>query len=181
MMTGYFQSERYFSKTSHILRNQIHSGAKFPAHFSTLMAEISSSSTICVHVRRGDYLTSTRHGVLPSSYYERGVQEIESKSGIQPIYVFSDDIDWCKANFNLRERDVRFVDEHLAGPQDTNHLLLMSSFQNFVIANSSFSWWGAWLSRREGKTVVAPETWFTGAPEIQTSDLIPGTWIRIPN
>lgn len=181
LISGYFQSEKYFPNTGSTLRNQILSEAKLPARLSTLMADVASSSAICVHVRRGDYLTSTRHGVLESSYYERGVQEIESKSGIQPIYVFSDDIAWCKANLNFRKRHVRFVDEHLAGPQDTHHLLLMASFRNFVIANSSFSWWGAWLSGRKDKNVVAPETWFMGAPTIDTSDLIPETWTRIPN
>jgi hypothetical protein len=181
VISGYFQSENYFPTISSSLRNRILLEAELPARLSTLMAEIASSSAICVHVRRGDYLDFNLHGALRSSYYERGVQEIESKSGVQPIYVFSDDIAWCKANLNFRERDVRFVDEHLAGTEDTHHLLLMSSFRNFVIANSSFSWWGAWLSGRKGKIVVAPETWFMGAPAIDTSDLIPKTWIRIPN
>lgn len=181
LISGYFQSEKYFPNTASTLRNQILSEAKLPAHLSTLVADVASSSAICVHVRRGDYLTSTRHGVLRSSYYERGVQEIESKSGIQPIYVFSDDIDWCREHLHFGSRDIRFVDEHLVGSQDTHHLLLMAAFRNFVIANSSFSWWGAWLSRRKDKNVVAPETWFMGAPTIDTSDLIPETWIRIPN
>ena len=180
VMSGYFQSENYFPNMSSNLRNRILSEAQLPAQLSTLIAEIASSSAICVHVRRGDYLDFNLHGALESSYYERGVLEIESRSGIQPIYVFSDDIDWCKEHLHFGLRDVRFVDEHLAGSQDTHHLLLMASFQNFVIANSSFSWWGAWLSGRKGKNVVAPETWFMGAPTIDTSDLIPETWIRIP-
>ena len=181
VMTGYFQSERYFPNVPSTLRNEISSSAKLSHRLRTLIDEIAPSSAICVHVRRGDYLGSRLHGTLSKSYYERGVQELESKCGIQPIYIFSDDISWCKANLSFRERDVRFVDEHLAGPQDTHHLLLMASFRNFVIANSSFSWWGAWLSGREDKNVVAPETWFMGAPGMKTPDLVPETWIRIPN
>ena len=110
-------------------------------------------------------------------YYLRGIDYISKKTPIEKIYVFSDDANWCKENIKF-EFPTMYVDDEYAGMKGEGHMYLMSKCRNFVIANSSFSWWGAWLSSYENKIVVCPKQWF-GDVSIDTNDLIPEDWKRI--
>ena len=96
---------------------------------------------------------------------------------VEKIYVFSDDIEWCRANLSFGIPTM-FVGDEYAGEKGEGHMYLMSKCKYFIIANSSFSWWGAWLALFKDKIVICPKQWF-GDASIDTSDLIPESWIRI--
>ncbi len=180
-LSGYFQSEKYFPTYSRDLRAKVFQGAQWPVKVDRFRESLSKTGGICVHVRRGDYVETAYHGALESDYYIRGVSEILTRRGHLPIYIFSDDLEWCRKNLNFEVKDVNFVSNHLAGRDFVLDLYMMSLFENFVIPNSTFAWWAVWLSGKNSGLVVAPEIWFMGAPEVDTSDLIPANWIRIPN
>ncbi|MCP3973307.1 MAG: alpha-1,2-fucosyltransferase [bacterium] len=136
-----------------------------------------SSQPIAVHVRRGDYLKLAGSPVLPMSYYERAVDLIRQWVPDSEFFVFSDDPEWARTNLHLDVRRVEFVDINSeAAPHED--LRLMSSCKGHIIANSTLSWWGAWLSERPEKCVIAPKYWFSGVAE---SARIPDQWVTLDN
>ena len=181
-LEGYFQSERYFSK----YRSEIIDLFKFTKEPSVQTQEaidsISKQNTIAIHIRRGDYQTNKKiksiHGVLPLSYYKKALEHFDLSN--HHILFFSDDIDWVKNHFDfLTENQSTFVNWN-TGDDSWQDLYLMSKCHNFIIANSSFSWWGAWLSTHKNKSVICPQTWFADKDRNSlTSDLIPTNWIRV--
>lgn len=160
---GYFQSWRYFERHADVIRALLS-----PIDIPSCEAHESTAS---VHVRRGDYVGSPYHPLPPISYYERAV-EILRPQGVQKFLVFSDDIDWCRENLSGLPFD--FVPQ----ADEVTHLSRMISCDHHVIANSSYSWWAAWLNSAKNKKVVAPTRWF-GEGGRNTKDLIPNGWMLI--
>jgi hypothetical protein len=179
-LDGYFQSEKYFSS----YRDQI--GADFKLRNAPLpptravLNQISQSDAICVHIRRGDYVTNkaanAHHGICSLEYYAAGLERAVEGLAQPHCFVFSDDPTWALENF-VPKIPVTFVDIH-ATNQAHEDLRLMAACQRYVIANSSLSWWGAWLGSHNNKKVVAPAQWFQKR-DIDTSDLVPSSWIRV--
>ena len=159
---GYFQNEKYFKGAEEELREV------FRTSFG-----ISFIDNICsIHVRRGDYLKYPLiHTNIEMDYYRKAVEIMRSK-GYEKFMVFSDDIDWCKQNF--------IGDEYSFSEGQNNYtdLIRMSSCHSHIIANSSFSWWGAWLGRNPQKTVIAPKRWF-GPNGPSHYEIIPDSWIKL--
>ena len=141
--------------------------------------QLRSANSVSVHIRRGDMkndpVMAERHGVMPLSYYQKGIEIIRSKVSNPHFYFFSDDISWANENFN--DIDSTFVSGDISKTHFED-LYLMSQCGYNIIANSSFSWWGAWLNNNSGKIVIAPNKWFNSGPQ-DTEDLIPSNWIRI--
>lgn len=152
-LSGYFQSEKYFS----MYRDDILSLFKMDEYTSSYINEkygdILKNETCSIHVRRGNYLSLQHcHPIQSISYYQNSINEI----GLDKHYlIFSDDIEWCKNNFNFIPNKT-FIE----GNEDYQDLYLMSMCQDNIIANSSFSWWGGWLNENENKKVIAPLKWF---------------------
>lgn len=176
-LDGYFQSPKYFIGFEDILRKDFIFKKKFQENIQKLSEEILELDSLCVHVRRGDYVGNKFHEVIGIDYYINGIEYILKTSKITKIYVFSDDIEWCKNNISFKFPTM-FVDNTYAGVKSEGHLFLMSKCKNFIIPNSTFSWWAVWLSENKKKVVIAPKYWF-GDKSIDTSDLIPEEWIRI--
>lgn len=176
-LDGYFQSPKYFKGYEDVIRKDFTFKNNFTKNILDLSGEIKNTHSLCVHFRRTDYVNNKNHDVVDMDYYIRGIGYIKNKSKIDKIYVFSDDITWCKENLKF-DIPTFFVGDEYVGDKNSGHLFLMSQCHNFVIANSSFSWWAAWLANHPGKMVVAPKQWF-GDSNIDTSDLIPDDWIRI--
>lgn len=176
-LDGFWQSPKYFEGYEEIIRNDFTLKNALSEHIEKKANEIANTESVCVHLRRGDFLKVALHTVCDAAYYERGIAEIASSASIQKIYVFSDDIAWCRENVSFGY-PTEFVGDEYAGEKNTGHLHLMRQCKYFVIANSSFSWWAAWLSSREGKKVIAPKRWFSD-PSIDTSDIMPSSWLRI--
>lgn len=168
-IVGFFQSEKYFSK----IKESIIEDFTFKSHILNPCYEMISSleKPISLHIRRTDYLTDQNHTALDFDYYDEALKNFDEN---RPVIVFSDDSDWCK-NQKVFSSDRFLISENTDNSID---MCLMSLCSAHIIANSSFSWWGAWLSKSE--KVIAPSTWFgPGNIDKRTTDLIPESWIII--
>ncbi len=167
---GFFQSEKYFKH----IRDQIIVDFQFHEHILDPAKEVTSNWTnpIALHVRRTDYITNPNHVALDLSYYEKALEYFDSNS---EVIIFSDDPKWCL------EQKLFESDRFLVSETGNNYLdlCIMTLCSNHIIANSSFSWWGAWLSN--SKRVIAPADWFKGSnnEHLDTRDLIPENWTVI--
>jgi hypothetical protein len=179
-LDGYFQTEKYFASIRRdIVDDFFLKTLPIPAAIEVLN-QIASKDAICVHIRRGDYITNPTanayHGVCSLDYYRDGIRYISSNLGNPHCFVFSDDPDWVRENFNI-DIPATLVDFNRAD-QAHEDLRLMAACKHFVVANSSLSWWGAWLGKDANKIVVAPAKWFA-TNHIDTTDLIPSDWLRL--
>lgn len=167
---GYFQSEKFFYNNRGTIRRMF--------SFKNYNPMALEGVFLCgVHVRRGDYLNYPGHHPTKnlSNYYNDAMDLVKSKNDHTTFLIFSDDIEWCKSEFSNR-KDLRIF--YSEGKSDVEDLLEMTYCSSMIIANSSFSWWGAWLSN--SKLVIAPKEWFGPAYSFfDTSDLIPDRWIKI--
>ncbi len=177
---GYWQSEKYFKKYSDIIRKDFVFKEKLSAVNQSISHQIIQANAVSLHVRRGDYLTSASanemHGACSLEYYQRAVDEILNRVSDPIFYIFSDDPTWVKKNLKLGVEHA-YID-HNHGAESYNDMRLMSICKHHIIANSSFSWWGAWLNANPNKIVIAPKKWFT-SDQFDTSDLLPLSWIEI--
>ncbi len=176
-LDGYFQSYKYFEDIAALLRQEFMIKPQSCKAIKLQSGEKLSQKNVSVHIRRGDYVTDQKtnlhHGMCSLDYYERAMKFVASKIANPQFYIFSDDLDWCKANLKT-EHQLEFVDWCQSAPEE---IMLMSKCAHNIIANSSFSWWGAWLNHNPEKIVVAPKKWFNVNKD--TSDLIPLTWIKL--
>jgi hypothetical protein len=179
-LDGFWQSEKYFKNIESILMEKFTPKETLNFENREWLNKITICESVSLHIRRGDYVVNksaqVHHGNLILSYYINALNIIKNKYSNIEVFVFSDDLDWCKENLTL-EPKTHFVDAN----QKTNFhfdMHLMSLCKHNIIANSSFSWWGAWLNNNSEKIVVAPKDWFTNG-SINTQDLIPVKWIRV--
>lgn len=177
-LVGYWQSEKYFQDIAPILQADL---ALKPEHLKAvdplLLENVAGTISVGLHVRRTDYIsnpaTQAYHGHCDSSYYQRAMELMRQKRGQVHFFVFSDDLAWCRENLKS-DLPLTFVDGQTAAAD----LYLMSQCRHQIIANSSFSWWAAWLNNNPDKLVIAPQRWFAGAGH-ETDDLLPDGWIKI--
>jgi len=177
---GYWQSELYFK----VYRPEILKMFTFNENISDLSREIAteiqSFNSVSLHIRRGDYVTNALnnqiHGTCDTDYYVKAMSLIESKIEDVVFYVFSDDQEWFEANIKTKSNYKLIT--HNTGDKSFEDMYLMSLCKHNIIANSSFSWWGAWLNQNENKIVVAPHRWMNNSPK-NTKDVVPKNWIKI--
>jgi hypothetical protein len=179
-LDGYWQSEKYFLDIRDIITDEF-TPAELPTDMNLRLAEqISECNSVSLHVRRGDYVanpvTARYHGACGIEYYSRAIDEIKKRVALPHLFVFSDDPGWTAANLSA-DIPTTFID-HNGTSSCGEDLNLMRLCGHNIIANSSFSWWGAWLNGNPGKTVIAPVQWFK-EPGLNTKDLIPEGWLRI--
>ncbi len=178
-LEGYWQSEKYFMGFSDEIRANFTFKLPLSIKNNEISTHISQVNAVSLHVRRGDYANSPKttatHGLCSLDYYRAAIDYVTAHV-IQPhFFVFSDDIAWVKANLNI-DSSVFFID-HNTNQESYNDMRLMSLCKHNIIANSSFSWWGAWLNQNTEKIVIAPKQWFSKPTD--ASDLIPAGWIRL--
>jgi hypothetical protein len=180
-LVGYFQSERFFERVKDNIRKEFALKDQSGAAFNFFAEKIRNSNSTSIHFRRGDYITYSGlnkiFGVPSLKYYYDAVNELCLKVKNPVIYIFSNDIEWVKQNFNIQLPTVYVTDPSLKFYEE---MTLMSFCRHNIIANSSFSWWGAWLNNNPDKIIIAPEKWFQWW-KINTRDIIPSGWIKIPN
>jgi hypothetical protein len=180
-LIGYWQSEQYFMHLADVLRNEFQPAQPAPETVLKMLSTIDGCDAISIHIRRGDYVSlktaNEFHGVLGLSYYREAVRIIKGTFRNARYFVFSDDVAWVQHNLDIG------VDFTIVGAGNTNSpewdLALMAACRGHVIANSSFSWWGAWLNPTAEKIVIAPCRWFASRNAPDTRDLLPASWIRI--
>ncbi len=184
-MDGYWQSERYFADAAATLRRELTPHAPLEPENARIAdmiqgAVIRGATAVSLHVRRGDYVTNAHtnayHGVCSLDYYRAAVAHVTATCPDAHFFVFSDDHGWTRDNLTTG-RPTTFVE---ANPADRGFrdMQLMAMCRHHIIANSSFSWWGAWLNPAPDKIVVAPARWFA-ADDKDTSDLVPKAWVRL--
>lgn len=178
-LIGYWQSHLYFPGLRDFFSNRIssYSGELKPTY--GIFEEIERESPIALHVRRGDYAkskaASKHHGLLAPEYFETSTAKLMGETGISNVWVFSEDIDYCKTSLRFPpSAQVRFVGPSEPGLDNVGQLALMARAKALVISNSSFSWWAAWASKSDA--VIAPRIWARGTPS-QFVDLLPSTWM----
>lgn len=175
---GYWQSERYFAGCRNVLEAEL--ALSGSAETSRLLEEVQAADSVSVHFRRGDYVTnataSAHHGLCPIDYYLRSFEVIEGLLKNPRYFLFSDDSRWLEANKERLDRPVRVVSRE-DGFLPHEELKIMSNCRHHILANSSFSWWGAWLNERPDTLVIAPKNWFR--QPISTADLLPARWRKL--
>ena len=179
-LEGYWQSEKYFKNIEHLIRSEFTPVTEPDNPTEKMADQIRSCVSVNLHFRRGDYVsnstTNAYHGTCSLEYYHRAIRIIEENVKNPHFFIFSDDPDWVRENADTGH-PTTIVD--LNGPdQDYEDMRLMSLCQHHIIGNSSFSWWGAWLSTNPQKIVIAPKKWFNRM-DINTQDLIPESWLQL--
>jgi Glycosyl transferase family 11 len=178
-ISGYWQSERYFSNEEDSIRTEFTFKKPLVGINAELNNIMTKTTSVSVHVRRGDYLSNSKnHGLMhvaEPAYYQAAISSIVSRVKNPEFYVFSDDMTWAKENI-VFDFPCTYVN-HNSHADSYIDMQLMSKCQHHIIANSSFSWWGAWLNPNTEKIVLAPKLWFrNGMPD---QDLIPSYWTRL--
>jgi hypothetical protein len=179
-LQGYWQSERYFGKHADALRKEFAFRNTPTGRNAELARHIRQDVSVSLHVRRGDYANCPKtlafHGLCEPDYYVRAIELMRRHVPQSRLFAFSDDPQWVARTLKPSHPEMVIVN-HSPGNQSHNDMLLMSMCHHHIIANSSFSWWGAWLNPDPNKIVIAPRKWFADAPD--TADLIPENWIRL--
>jgi len=179
-LDGYWQSPKYFEDIrstiveDFTLKNGLSSVAQ------SIADQMKNSNSVSLHVRRGDYVSNksvaASYGPCTPAYYEAAIATITEKVPNPTWFIFSDDTAWVKESLSFTGEVVYVSDQKLT---DQEEILLMASCKHNVIANSTFSWWGAWLNQNPEKIVIVPDPWFDTRPQ-DHAHLIPDSWIRVP-
>lgn len=187
-LVGWWQSEQYFLEHAEYIRNDFTFKASYNSPYpACLIAEIVQSDSVCVHVRRTDVLKAENtKGAVDLEYYARAIETMRERTRVSRAFIFSDDIAWCKEQLSLSVPTtfVSSEDPDQLHPADDLHLMALC--KHFIIANSTYSWWAAWLGKAAEKVVITPRRWyrnedpsFKGDSYLTSADLVPGTWLRI--
>lgn len=177
---GYWQNEKYFKQIEDTIRNDLQIKPEVIKKFNPKnTANINKSNSISIHIRRSDYIDDTGNikiykNIYNSNYYTEAVKYFDDKINTPIYYVFSDDIKWCIDNFKIQTTNKLIFIESASAIED---FYLMSLCKNNIIANSTFSWWAAWLNSNKNKTIISPETWFING--WNDSNIAPSNWIKI--
>jgi hypothetical protein len=180
-LVGQWQSPQYFADYADVIRRDFTFRADASEGNQRLLARITADpSAVSLHVRRTDYVTWPGNqpvmGFVGESYYERAVAWVRERIAQPTFYIFSDEPAWCRQHLKLGDASV-YVDGNV-GADSYLDMWLMSHCKHHIIANSTFSWWGAWLNPNAEKLVVAPACWFSD-PSMDARDLLPSTWTRL--
>lgn len=182
-LVGVWQSESYFLQAIDLVREDFHFTGDLGVRNSCLLESIRSKKSVSIHVRRGDYVTNTHantvHGLCEKDYYQRALSYLAERFDGLNYYVFSDDIAWVKKNIVIPS-PITFV-EHNTGRKSHIDMRLMSACTHHIIANSTFSWWGAWLSESNSSdsgVIIAPKKWANRKSKALL-EVIPQNWERI--
>jgi hypothetical protein len=171
-LSGYWQSEFYFKDIRPLLLEEL-----VPHRVPSFPEWMGGSETVAVHIRRTDYLVENGFGSLTEQYYHDAIEVIRSRVS-NPLFVFfSDDLEWCRRNF--KDNGFLFCDDQ-DWQLDYLQLYLMSKCSHQIIANSSFSWWGAWLNANPARQVIRPERPFLDS-SLQYESYYPADWITLKN
>ena len=172
-LDGFWQSPKYFESSSKIIRKELKLKTAPPEPNREWLHQIKRAKAVSVHVRRGDYLLSNDRWTCSKGYYDKAMQFIRSHIGDAHFFIFSDDSGWCRDNFSSPDVTVVYDGSDRNAVDDLD---LMAACHHHIIANSSFSWWGAWLADSPDQIVIAPEYWVVGIRT--TDDFVSERWKR---
>ncbi|MCO5232154.1 MAG: alpha-1,2-fucosyltransferase [Chitinophagales bacterium] len=177
---GHFMSEKYFSAYSPIIRKELSFLHELNGFNKELSCQIAETYSVSVHIRRGDYLSIKKNKekfyFLDLDYYHKAIHYMSEKLQTPTFFIFSDDIEWVKDNLKIDFPCIYVENNH--GNNAYLDMQLMSLCKNQIIANSSFSWWAAWLNNQNNKIVIRPDRWLKGM-EVNSMSLFPEEWILL--
>ncbi len=155
LMIGYFQSSKYFNENKKIIKNELEIVDDYSDKNKKIVSKIRNSESIGIHIRRGDYLLNDNFLICDKKYYENAIVKMVEFIKKPLFVVFSDDIEWVKNNITFYGQEVIYI----CNNSQFEDLKIMSECKNFIMSNSSYSWWGQYLSRNEKRKVIAPSIW----------------------
>ncbi|HSE61519.1 MAG TPA: alpha-1,2-fucosyltransferase [Candidatus Saccharimonadales bacterium] len=180
-LIGWWQNEKYFEDIRDVILDEFTPKAPPSEPNQKYLDQITKSNAVAIHVRRGDYVTNQNanvfHGLAPIDYYKESIKYMQEHTDTPRFFVFSDDIAWCRENLPLGN-DAVFIEGN-GGKQAYEDIRLQQACKHNIIANSSFSWWGAWLNENKGKVVIAPKVWFQDQDANSKTQIVPERWVRI--
>jgi hypothetical protein len=171
-LKGYWQNALYFNKYRKSILDDFTPVKDFSKETKDYLEQIKNCQSTSVHIRRGDYLKHAELGVLTLDYYHKAMKHISELCPDSRFYVFSNDITWCKEAF----KDLSNINIVENPESEISDMWLMSHCKNNIIANSSFSWWGAWLNKHDNKIVISPKEWRKDNPEHHK--WVPNGWLQ---
>ncbi len=173
---GFWQSEKYFKKAETSIRDDFTFKNLDFLKNKNLLESIKSTESVSIHIRRGDYVQNTKtkaiYDILTLDYYKNALTTIKNSVQKPVFYIFSDDPEWVKENLKLDDCFYSTGENHF------EDFYLMQNCKHNIIANSSFSWWAAWLNNNPKKIVIAPNRWFSESSGLSYSDIVPENWIK---
>ena len=177
---GHWNSEKYFKDHENAIRWDFKLKNPLSPKAQEMQQEIANSkNAVSVHIRRGDYVSIQKiadvHGTLPMSYYETACDKILANAPDAKFFISSDDITWAKENFPKKYNATFLSSPELPNAEE---MILMSACEHNIIANSTYSWWSAWLNQNQEKIVIAPKQWYRD-PKKENPNLIPQSWIQV--
>ncbi len=179
-LSGYFQSEKYFERITHIIKQEFVLKQNL-TNTNGVIDDIKNTNSVSIHFRRGNYATNDGirniFGLVGLEYYKQAVENILSSVKNPHFFIFTNDSEWVKSNFKIEDYPVTYVSD--LGFKNHEELFAMSLCKHNIIANSTFSWWAAWLNNNPDKMIVSPDEWFKWK-KIRNKDLLPKDWIKIP-
>lgn len=178
-LIGYWQHEKYFKEIKNTLLEELNLKKEPDSKNKLIKAKILKYNSVSLHVRRGDYLLNENFAICDRGYYSKAINIVESRISNPVFFVFSDDIEWAQLNISANS-DIEFIDFNK--DREYLDLDLMKACKNNIIANSTFSWWGAWLNPNPDKLVIAPQKWANN-PILQKrynqNGFIPESWLQL--
>ena len=175
-LSGMWQSEKYFAAYADVIRRDFAYRQEPDAANRAAIEEIHATESVCLHVRRGDKVHIPEVGACDLSYYEKAIAVVMERVAHPHFFIFSDDAAWTREHVTTPAPSTYIT--HNTGRNDAEDMRLMSHCKHFVIANSTFSWWGAWLATNPSKLVISPSSYFAD-PNISMLDRIPEAWVQL--
>lgn len=178
-LVGYWQSEKYFKHIKDIIKSEFVFKNELIGKNAKIKNIIFDCNSVSLHVRRGDYISDTKtnsvHGLCGVDYYSAAIKHIDEHITCPVYFIFSDDIEWAKTNI-ITHSPVLYI-EHNKKNNSFYDMQLMSLCKHNIIANSSFSWWAAWLNSNADKIIIAPKRWYNNRADCP--DLLPDDWVKL--
>jgi len=174
---GWWQSEDYFSDIAPEIRKVFTFVHPILEESKDLLKKIKDTNSVCLNVRRTDFLKVDTLNTTNKNYFFKAAKHMAEKVENPVFYIFSDDVEWCRKNIIL-DYPTEIVEHKHKGIKFGNYMQLMIACKHFIIPNSSYAWWAVWLCENKEKIVIAPKIWFNDSA-IDTSDLVPDSWIRL--
>lgn len=180
-LAGYWQCDSYFQSIANTIRNEF-SFKYAPSLTNSRMIEHINNfeDSVCVHIRRGDYLSTPQNRLIYNccglEYYKKAISTMAERLNNPMWFIFTDDPEWAQEHLSFCQPSK--IINHNLGQQNYEDLRLMKHCKNFIIANSSFSWWAAWLAKNQKKIVIAPRRWYADNQN-RSPDIVPDSWVRL--
>jgi hypothetical protein len=186
IIQGFWTSERYFIDIASVIRTELAFTRKTYQYTNERLAhEIPRVNAVCVHVRRGDYVSTPTHfmGFVGVEYYHRAIDLVAARVSHPTFFIFSDDIEWCNTHLTIDQPHAFVRHSRPAEDATEEDFRLMRACRHFIVGNSTFSWWAAWLSAGAEAVIVAPSKWYAqtalGAYQLDATQVVPEHWLRL--